>query len=135
MSTHKTHSNTDTFYYITFTCFNWFSLFDITNLYDYIYHCFEILKTKKAYLTGYVIMPNHLHSLFYYANHESTINHLIGETKRFMAYEIVKRLRKSKRFDLLKILSDSVSPNEKQKKKIHNVFLPPVRVSGDFPGL
>lgn len=69
-------------------------------------------------------MPNHLHSLVFTKNDEDTINDMIGETKRFMAYEIVKRLKRGGRKDLLKIMHDSVNPNEVKKNKKHNVFQP-----------
>jgi len=39
-------------------------------------------------------MPNHLHGLIYTRNEVDTINFIIGETKRFMSYEIVKRLKR-----------------------------------------
>ncbi|MDQ3022309.1 MAG: hypothetical protein M3R36_17325 [Bacteroidota bacterium] len=41
-----------------------------------------------------------------------------------MAYEIVQRLKKAGREDLLKIMHDSVNPSEIRKKKLHNVFEP-----------
>ena len=69
-------------------------------------------------------MPNHLHSLVFTKNDEDTINDMIGETKRFMAYEIVKRLKRGGRKDLLKIMHDSVNPNEVKKNKKHSVFQP-----------
>ena len=69
-------------------------------------------------------MPNHLHLLAYYENKEIEINFLIGETKRFMAYEIVKRLGKLNRNDLLKLMHESVTPHERAKGKKHNVFRP-----------
>jgi len=55
---------------------------------------------------------------------EDTINQIIGETKRFMAYEIVKRLKKSGRNDLLKLIYDSVNPRDALKGQVHNVFQP-----------
>ena len=65
---------------------------------------------------------NHLHSLVFTKNEQDTINNIIGETKRFMAYEIVKRLRRGGRKDLLKIIHDTVGPNEAKKNKYHNLF-------------
>jgi putative transposase len=62
--------------------------------------------------------------LVYMANNEKTINKIIGESKRFMAYEIVKRLEKLRRFDLLNALGQSVTQHERRKKKKHNVFRP-----------
>ncbi|MGB3018280.1 MAG: hypothetical protein WBC65_10775, partial [Ignavibacteria bacterium] len=69
-------------------------------------------------------MPNHLHMLVYMANNEKTINKIIGESKRFMAYEIVNRLKKLRRLDLLNLLGESVIQHERRKKKKHNVFRP-----------
>jgi len=39
-----------------------------------------------------------------------------------MAYEIVERLEKLGRKDLLKLMSDSVNPSESQRNKKHEVF-------------
>ncbi len=122
MSTKKLHSNYDTFYYITFTCYRWFNLFKITNFYDFVYQWFEKLTKFQVYNCGYVIMPNHLHMLAYTQNTERAINNIIGTGKRFMAYEIVKRLEKSGETELLRILSDAVTPAERQRNKKHEVF-------------
>ncbi len=69
-------------------------------------------------------MPNHIHVLVFTKNTEERINNVIGTTKRFMAYEIIRRLKNIGRNDLLKRMHDSVNPNEKQKNKIHNAFQP-----------
>jgi hypothetical protein len=50
-------------FFITFTCFRWISLIDITNSYDLIFKWFDYLKDNAHYVTGYVIMPNHVHAL------------------------------------------------------------------------
>ncbi|MBS1552351.1 MAG: hypothetical protein JST15_09830 [Bacteroidetes bacterium] len=124
MSVRKLQTEFNTFYYFTFTCFRWIPFFEITDFYNYIYRSFDILKAKNIFTCGYVIMPNHLHSLVFTKNETKEINFHIGETKRFMSYEIVSRLKKRKRADLLKIMEDTVKPNESKKKKIHNVFQP-----------
>ncbi|MBK6505300.1 MAG: hypothetical protein IPG02_06425 [Ignavibacteria bacterium] len=124
MTTRKLQPNSNTFYFITFTCYDWISLFEITDLYSYNYKCFDHLKLQRIYNCGYVIMPNHLHMLVYMANTEKTINKIIGESKRFLAYEIVNRLEKLKRFDLLSALEESVTRHERRKKKKHNAFTP-----------
>ncbi len=85
---------------------------------------FRLSKTKKVFVSGYVIMPNHIHVLVFTKNTEEIINNIIGTTKRFMAYEIIRRLKNIGRNDLLKRMYDSVNPNEKQKNKIHNAFQP-----------
>ncbi len=69
-------------------------------------------------------MPNHLHSLVFTKNEKDLINSIIGETKRFMSYEIVSRLEQNGRKDLLKIMHESVNANEVKKGKLHNVFEP-----------
>jgi hypothetical protein len=47
---------------------------------------------------------------------------MIGECKRFMAYDIVQSLKVQKRYDLLKVLEEGVSTRERLKGKIHQVF-------------
>ncbi|MEO6693783.1 MAG: hypothetical protein ABIY50_13065 [Ignavibacteria bacterium] len=69
-------------------------------------------------------MPNHLHKVVYTKNEVDTINDIIGETKRFLAYEIVKRLKKLGRNDLLKLMHESVNKRDALKGQIHNVFQP-----------
>lgn len=118
------HTKNNSFYFLTITCFQEISLFELTNFYDYIYRCFHILETKKILTSGFVIMPNHLHSLVYTKNKKDLTNQIIGETKRFMAYEIVSRLKKKGNFELLEYLEMTVSKSDAKKKKLHNVFDP-----------
>ena len=66
-------------------------------------------------------MPNHLHMLAYTQNTERAINNIIGTGNRFMAYEIVKRLEKSGRTELLRIMANSVTPAERLRNKKHEV--------------
>jgi len=67
-------------------------------------------------------MPNHLHLLAFTSNPEKTIDKIIGTGKRIMAYEIVERLKKIARNDLLALLSDAVVPSERSRNKKHEVF-------------
>jgi len=124
MSTRKEKNNKDTFYFCTITCFEWIPLFDITNLYNHIYNWFKILKSKKVYVVGYVIMPNHMHFIIYFPEITININSIIGTGKRFMAYEIVKRLKELKQFDLLNKLESAVKITDKKRNKLHQVFQP-----------
>jgi len=73
-------------FYITFTCLNWLSLFDLTGSYDLVYKWFDYLKSKGHYVNGYVIMPNHLHVLIAIKNSTQSINTIVSNAKRFMAY-------------------------------------------------
>ncbi len=122
MSTKKEKYNKDTFYFCTITCFEWIPLFDLTNLYDLIYKWFKILKSKNIYVVGYVIMPNHLHFIVYFPQTTVNINLIIGTGKRFMAYEIIKRLIELKQFDLLKKLENGLTITDKERNKLHQVF-------------
>ena len=81
-------------YFVTFTCYNWLPLFEITNSYDLIYKWFDYLYSKNIRVAGYVIMPNHIHLLLYFPEMTSTLNTIIGNAKRMLAYEIIKRLVK-----------------------------------------
>ena len=66
-------------------------------------------------------MPNHIHFLVF-LNENIDLNVAISEGKRFLAYEIVKRLKQQSEFSLLKVLEEGVFANEKKKGKKHQVF-------------
>ncbi len=84
------------------TCHKWINLFDIINGYDLVYKQFDVLKKEGHFINGYVVMPNHLHALIAFVNNDIVINDRLGTMKRFMAYDIVKELKKREEFDLLK---------------------------------
>lgn len=114
--------NTEDLYFITFTCQHWLPLFQITNGYDTVYKWFDHLETKGHYVKGYVIMPNHLHVIINFGASEKSINTIVSNGKRFIAYEIVKRLKKQNKKKILLQLSDAVINSDKDKGKIHQVF-------------
>jgi REP element-mobilizing transposase RayT len=120
MSIKLTQHEKNQTYFCTFTCVDWLPLFELTDFYDEIYKWFGILKTSGSSVVGFVIMPNHLHALIY-VNAQS-INKVLGNGKRFMAYEIVERLKAAGRADILKILSERVTDEERKRKKLHRVF-------------
>jgi len=122
MATHVTHHQKNTFYFVTFTCHKWISLIEITSLYDFIPSWISQISARGIKTSGYVVMPNHIHLLLYVTESSKGLNHVIGESKRFLAYEIVKRLKKLKRNDILKILADGVHPEEQKIGKKHQVF-------------
>ena len=62
---------------------------------DLVYKWFDFLKEKNHYLIGYVIMPNHIHALIAFQNNGTIINTIVSNGKRFMAYELVKRLKQA----------------------------------------
>jgi hypothetical protein len=109
-------------YFITFTCYKWLSLFKISNGYDIVYNWFDYLKSRGHFIIGYVVMPNHVHVLAGFSSSETSINTIIGNGKRFMAYEIIKRLTERHEVDLLEKLSYGVSRRNEKRGKRHEVF-------------
>jgi REP element-mobilizing transposase RayT len=93
---------------ITFTCFQWKPLFELTNAYDAVYKWFDYLTDKKAAIIGYVIMPNHLHALLYLPDSFKSINAVVSNGKRFLAYELIKRLEAQNAEPLLQELHHAV---------------------------
>jgi REP element-mobilizing transposase RayT len=86
----------DGVYFITFTCSRWLKLFEVINGYDIVYKRFDYLKSKGHYIIGYVIMPNHVHALIAFSNTQGeSINKIVGNGKRFMAYDLVKATERS----------------------------------------
>jgi REP element-mobilizing transposase RayT len=110
-------------YFITFTNHAWIPLLQLSNGYDIVYNWFTILKEKKHNVTGFVIMPNHLHFLLYSSRNRQSLNTIIGNGKRFMAYEIVNRLKEAKLDTLLIKLQNDVKPKDKARGKIHEIWI------------
>lgn len=103
------HGDEFSMYYCTFTCYKWLHLFEIVNGYDMVYEWFDVLKKYGYKVIGYVIMPNHLHVMIYFPKPGYNLDKIIGNGKRFMAYEIIKRLEAMKRNDLLEYLFQAVT--------------------------
>ena len=114
MSVRREIPNYEGIYFITFTCARWHKLFEITNGYDIVYKWFDHLKAKRHYITGYVIMPNHVHALIAFTNTQGKgINSIVGNGKRFMAYELVKKLKDQKKDEVLTFLSSYVNAQKR----------------------
>lgn len=109
-------------YFITFTCYGWKPLFELTKAYDAVYKCFDYLSGKGAGIIGYVIMPNHLHLLVHLPAAFKTPNAVVGNAKRFLSYEVVKRLEAQGAEPLLQELHAAVKKREAKKGQIHRVF-------------
>lgn len=80
------------------------------------------MKAEKIDTVAYVIMPNHLHCILHFPKADFNLNTIIGNAKRFMAYEIVKRLKEIKETGLLELLAAGVTEREKRKSQLHKVF-------------
>lgn len=90
----------DGVYFITITCARWLPLFKLVDAYDVVYNWFDYLKKKGHYIISYVIMPDHLHAIIAFSNKGKSINTIVGNGKRFMAYELVKRLKEQEQTPL-----------------------------------
>ena len=122
MSQHILHSETHEVYFCTVTCYQWLPLIEEAAAYYSVYRWFEHLGRDGCQVVGYVIMPNHFHVLLYPTHTGTALNKLVGEGKRFMAYDIVNNLERAGKYPLLKFLRQGVAPKEKAKGKKHQVF-------------
>ena len=120
---HQIHEY-DGMYFITFTCYNWLPLFEITNGYHLVYEQFNYLKSCGHSIVGYVIMPNHVHALIHFADTGKKVNTIVGNMKRFLAYSLVKELERQHKTDILKLLAQGVNKTDRSRGKLHEVFEP-----------
>jgi REP element-mobilizing transposase RayT len=109
-------------YFITFTCYKWLPLIEITKAYDEVYYFFSILNKSGHQILGYTIMPNHVHFLLYFQKQKQSLNTIIGNGKRFIGYEIINRLQAQKQHSVLTILREGVEHAERKRNKRHQVW-------------
>jgi REP element-mobilizing transposase RayT len=101
------HGNEPTLYYVTYTCYHWLHLFSITNSFDLVYKWFDYSKNISAIkVTAYAIMPNHVHAILFFPDTNYNLNTIISNAKRFIAYEIVNRLKQLHENKILQHLED-----------------------------
>jgi putative transposase len=123
MSIRTKHSNEASLFYITFTCYQWFPLFELCNGYDLVYNWFDILKNKyNIKTTAYSIMPNHVHCILFIPTDQYNLNTLVSNGKRFMAYEIIKRLESKGLSKTLLRLKEGLTERDVAKGQKHKVF-------------
>jgi REP element-mobilizing transposase RayT len=125
MSVRKAIHEKGGIFFLTITCRGWHHLFSIADGYSLVYKWFDHLKENGHFILGYVIMPNHLHALigFRHTGNKS-INTVIGNGKRFMAYDLIKRLKDRKEDNMLTELASYVNKIERKRGKLHDVFEP-----------
>lgn len=125
MAVRTQHQITDATWFVTFTCYKWLPPFETTSGYDLIYDWLNLIDSKYLIKTlAFVIMPNHLHLLLQLENEHVNLNTVIGNGKRFLAYELIKRLTAKNEDKLLFMLASSCSVIEKAKGQKHKVFEP-----------
>jgi len=97
----------------------------MANSYEAFYRWFEYLKTIHTDVLAYCIMPNHFHCIL--AADDSagrSLSIILGNGKRFIAYDIIRRLKDSGYFKMLNYLSGSLNFTELAKNQRHKVFIP-----------
>ena len=67
-------------------------------------------------------MPSHVHAVIAFSNTGKSINTIISNGKRFIAYDLVKRLQQQNSSLILSELSSSLNNTERREGKLHNVF-------------
>src|SRR5690606_34198001 len=112
MAIRKPHIQDQGLYFITFTNTHWLPLIQLTNAYDLVYNWFDYLQQQGHLIISYVIMPNHIHLLLAYHGGEKSLNTLIGNGKRFMTYEIIKRLQETHNNNILHQLQTAVNNSD-----------------------
>jgi REP element-mobilizing transposase RayT len=120
----RTRQRTDgATFYCTFTCWQWLPLIERTNAYDHIYNWMHIARSKGFRIFGFVIMPNHVH-LVIHAPEGSSINALLANAKRFLAYAIRDRLVTGGEHALLEALGAAVRPCDPARGQRYRMFMP-----------
>jgi len=123
MSTRATHSNDPALYYITFTCIQWLPLFELCYAYDTVYKWFDFLReTSGIKTTAYTIMPNHVHCILFFPTEHYDLNKIVGNGKRFIAYELVKRLETIGAGKILMQLKEGLTGKDVKRGQKHKVF-------------
>jgi putative transposase len=123
MAVRYKHADIYSMYFCTFTCCKWMHLFEITHSFDLVYNWFKVLKVKyNCDVIAFVIMPNHLHCILYFKAAGFELDKIVANGKRFMAYEIVKRLKQGNASGLLSDLHGALTEREKKKGQLHKVF-------------
>lgn len=123
MTVKKKYTEKDTLFYTTFTCHQWHSYIQLSHAWDLVYKGFDDMKRLYGVLvTGYVIMPNHVHSLLYVPEKSPDINQLIADQKRFLSYGIVDSLETQRNYRLLDQMRNDLIEAERTKGQLHKVF-------------
>lgn len=69
-----------------------------------------LYSTRKGpQVLGYTIMLNHVHLLLFFNGGEQSLNTVSGNGKRFIGYQIIKRLQQQNDAETLRMLAQGVS--------------------------
>ena len=123
MATRTLHNEPGETWFITFTCYNWIPLFEITQSYNLLYDWLKFISKRYNIEThAFVFMPNHIHIIIKLPEIQAELNKVISNGKRFLAYELVKKLKILGKIDLLEQLSAACTEKEKAKGQKHKIF-------------
>lgn len=86
------------------------------------YTWFNHLKHQGHYIIGYVVMPNPVHAIIAFCNKDKLINSIISNEKRFIAYDLIKKLIEQHQHLILQELGNTLNNTERKEGKLHNVF-------------
>ena len=109
-------------FFITFTCYNWLPIIELTNSYDLVYNWFNYLKQQGHFITGYVLMPNHVHATIAFRQTGKDINKIIGDGKRFIGYKIINRLKAKNETVVLEQFSKAVNISDRKRGKLYELW-------------
>ncbi len=124
MPVRKAIADSEGVYFLTFSCARWLPLFTLTSGYNIVYQWFDYLKAQGHSIVGYVIMPHHVHAVIAFSNTGKPLNTIVGNGKRFAAYEIVKRLTDKEQVQMLEPMKEWVNATDRKRNKQHEVFEP-----------
>lgn len=124
MGVRKTQVQAPGYYFITFTNYGWLPLFALSGAYDLVYEWFDYLRRQGHQIIAYVIMPNHIHLMMAYSGSGKSINTLVGNGKRLMAYGISRRLLATQQTAILQQLAAAVPEGARARGKQYAVFRP-----------
>jgi putative transposase len=106
-------------YFITFTILGWNKIFINDKYINLVYKWFDYIKENyKNKIYGYVIMPNHVHSLIYITDKSPELPALIQNAKRFLAYQVVDLLEEDKNMKLLNFFRENANFKKRAKHKV-----------------
>jgi len=94
-------------------------LIELSQGYDAVYNFIKTLDKQNHIVLAYVIMLNHLHLLLDYSGGKS-LNTVIGNGRRFFAYEIINLLEQKEKAFLRK-LQVEVKNKDRSRGKKHEV--------------
>jgi REP element-mobilizing transposase RayT len=125
MAVRTKHEQEHDTWFISFTCFNWIPLFEITQSYDMVYKWLKLIADKYNIKThAFVIMPNHVHIIVRTPDTGIDLNKVMSNGKRFMAYELVARLTSANNIIILNQLASGCTNRDKAKGQLHKAFEP-----------